>query len=496
MAAPHPDHIADVEAQALSAALADDVACATLVAMVRPESYSRADHCRLAAVVERLFSEGSPVNLSTVAAAGAPRDAVLRVTEAFGAPSNVGYFGLLVLEAHMARTTRDALARALAEAERAVAGEADVFDVVDAAQARLSSLVLDAAAGARADTHVRHAVAEALVRVGEWEEGVSSDFAPSGFYTLDATAGGLPVGELTTLAAHTGAGKTALLGQAARTVALSEVSAAEAGRRERPRPVVLFSAEMSREQLVHRMASGLSGLDLRALRTGRAPEAAYREYSRALGRLAALEIHVDDAPSPTLSHVAARLTAVAARAGEPCFVGVDYDEKVATEGATEELRVSAIARGLKDVAKRYRVPVVALSQYGRKADMHRKVPTNDWLRYSGKKEQESALIVHWMWPRYWTDKGFADDAVARFDPARPDRGWLVVSKNRFGGTGDIPLDFHPQTVTFRDPGEPGQRYSAAELADRPPTRDPGARLDLDATPPSAPPVDYDAEEPF
>ena len=467
MAAPNPRDLVDVERQALGAALVDAEACATLVASVPPDWYTTGPHRALADTVWELFSAGTPVNLSTVTAAGIAASLVLECTETVGSARNVPFFVALIAEARAARQAAAELRRALRAAERAEAGDGDAYEVIASAQSALSAIALGGAA--EADVHIRHAVTEALERTRDWRAGAATDFSPSGFYSFDRSIGGLPTGELTTLAAMTGAGKTSLLVQAVRSVAQAELSAAksEATAQTKPRPVVVFSAEMSREQLAHRMAAGLSGVNIRTLRAGRGTEAEYAAFEAALVSLSSLEIHVDDEPAPTFTHIAARLTQVAATApgGELALVGVDYDEKVDSEGASEELRVSAIARGLKDAAKRFRTPVLALSQYGRKEGMHKRRPDSSWLRYSGKKEQESALVIHWVYPGYWVEKGHDADQVFGYDTSRPERGLLYVSKNRFGPTGDVPLDFFPATTSFRDPNEPGQPSRAAELAD-------------------------------
>ena len=483
-----PPQATEVEQSVLGAMLVDAEACARAVALLGPDEFYEPRHALVFGAAEELFASGRPVDLVTLTEELKRRGDYDRVggyyltelTTHGWTAANVEYHARIVSEKALLRRFITAMTGAVG---RAFDPTTDPFELLDRAARDVSDLVLGVARGG--DTHVRHAVAEALVRVEDWRAGRATDYAPSGFWGLDQRTGGLPVGEVTTLAAMTGAGKTALLGWSVRSVALAEVAAVRAGRRAAPRPVVVFSAEMSREQIAHRIASGIAGLDLNDLRSGRATEAEYRRYDAALGQLAGLEVHVDDEPEPTFTHIAARLTEVLTRARaargdadadgpELALVGVDYDEKIHTEGRTEELRVSAIAQGLKVVAKRFRCPVLALSQYGRKEGMHRKRPDNSWLRYSGKKEQEAAQIIHWIWPRYWVDKGYSADSVYGYDAARPDRGYLFVSKNRQGAGADVALDFHPPTVSFRDPNEPGHRYSPAELARRPPTHDPEA----------------------
>ena len=482
MTAPAPTaplHGADLvrsERYVLGAALQDPAACAEAVALVPPERYSHESFTALADRVWDLFSEGAPVSIDTVGEHH--RAAAFDCVMAAGTTHELAHHAALVNAAFAGRDGARRLRRAADHLARAPHRGEDPYGILRAVQDELSDLLLGAR-GPRADTHVCAAVAEALARVDDWQAGRASDYAPSGFYSLDRVTGGLPVGEQTILAAWTGAGKTALLGHSLRAVALAEIQRAEARAAEssagadqvtdaRPAPVLAFSAEMSREQLAHRLASGLSGLNLRTLRAGRSAPADYARYRDALARVAALEIHVDDEPAPTLAHLSARLHQVRQHAPEHrlAVVGVDYDEKVQTEGRTEELRVSAVAQGLKTLAKRFAAPVLALSQYKRVPSAWTLAPSDDWLRYSGKKEHEGAMIVHWSHPGYWVEKGVAAEGVRDYDPSRPERGHLVVTKNRFGPVGTVPLDFDRATTSFRDPNEPGTPGPVADLATR------------------------------
>ena len=83
-------------------------------------------------------------------------------------------------------------------------------------------------------------------------------------------------------------------------------------------------------------------------------------------------------------------------------------------------------------------------------------PRDSWLRYSGKKEQESALILHWYWPGYWVqNKGNDPDTVPDYDPTEPNKGWMYATKNRItGGTGAARLYFRPEHTRFVDPKDP------------------------------------------
>lgn len=442
---------AELERQVLGAALLDATACTQAVQLLDPEymADARHGHGAILETIHRLFSEGVPVNPHSVAQAGGHDPAYLMLlTTEVADLANVEHYARIVTERWIARSSEQATRRFQA---RIRSGD-DVFQSLEDLQHDLSGFVL----GRSSDTHIRHAVEEALARTAEWEAGEVTDYCPTGFYSLDVAIGGYPIGELTTMAAMTGAGKTSLLVQILKSLALWQ------SKKREPKAVLMFSAEMSREQIAHRAASNHAGVNLRDLRMGKATEEERQRYSEMLGWLATLPIHIDDDPAPTFSHIAARCQQVAMTDGL-AFVGVDYDEKITSEGETEELRVSAIAKGLKNVAKRFQVPVAALSQYSRAANPH-EFPTDDWLRYSGKKEHESALILHWVYPQYWVKKGVppmkkvrgGDEVpnIAGYNPLHPERGYLMCTKNRFGATGRVDLEFQEQYTRFIDIRDP------------------------------------------
>jgi replicative DNA helicase len=436
-----PPHTAfPIEREVLGAALVDDQACAELMQHGRPELFAERqhEHAAIYETIERLFSQGDPVDLTTVTQAGHDPTYLSDLSAAVGVTTNVEYQCRILQEKWMIREGM----QVLQGAARYLSDDGDPFDTFAGVQERLTRLTL----GSESNTHIEHAVEDAIQRAEEWREGIVTDLVPTGFPGLDRLIGGLPVGELTTMAAQTGAGKTSLIVQMIRTLARAWY--------EQDTAVLMMSAEMTGEQVAHRAASSAASINLRDLRGGSATESQYDTYTRTLGELAALNLHVDDTAAPTLSRIRAQCQRLAAQ-GELGFVAVDYDEKISHESRSEEQRVAAIAKGLKSIAKQFGVPVVALSQYSRAASDNTGSPKDSWLRYSGKKEQESALILHWYWPAYWVRKGKPPEAIEQFSRERPNRGYIYATKNRLGGgTGSIPLYFEPKYTRFRDPADP------------------------------------------
>jgi replicative DNA helicase len=310
-----------------------------------------------------------------------------------------------------------------------------VQDVIDLTHKRLTEV---AEVGTMRATSAEAIGADLLEEVALWEAGTATAYTPSGFMELDRAIGGFPLSEVVTLGGMTGAGKTALLCN----MALLRAKIGKA--------TYIFSAEMTASQMLARIAATQSGINVQKLRFRHDVTASdYERYRKAVNEVRKMPIIIDDTPAPTLPQIESRISSSTLN---PQMVFVDYLEKVSVYGEkSEELRVSAIAQGLKTIAKRTGTCIVALSQYARDKEAHKDVPKDSWLRYSGKIEQESALIVHWWWPGYFVvNKGIEESFVHEYDPQHPDLGYLVITKNRHGKACKHALRFQPELMRFHE----------------------------------------------
>lgn len=308
--------------------------------------------------------------------------------------------------------------------------------------------------GAAGMEHIRKAASLALERVDEWKAGKVTDVLLTGMPSLDDNVGGLPTALMTVWAGMTSGFKTAALVELMKRLAL------RFEKRDDKQAVVIFSAEMSSEKLVHRMAASLSGVPASNLRptsgafTPRKEE--YERYEEAISRISRLEIYINQEPSPSLETMYAQCMNIQARM-PIAFVGFDYLEKMDVDEKTEELRVSKIAKNLSALAKRINRPVLTLSQYSRAAESSKgQAPKNYWLRYSGKIEQEAAVIIHWHYPKYFVDGGVVPQHSAgeifMWEENEPNAIWAVCTKNRDGKRGSNTKFFIEVTTgRFTDP---------------------------------------------
>lgn len=443
----------EVERQVLGAALIDDVACATTVQMLRTPMFYDSQHRNIFDAITAVFQAGTSVDLVTVVNAAEDTDVAYlnECTTATAAASNTEHHCRIIQEKWMLRHMHRIFQRGASLTRN---GEEDPIELLEKAQKGLSELIVLNSV----QTHIREAVTEAVQQVEDWYEGKRTDRMPSGIYGLDEVTGGLPIGEATWINGHTGSGKTSIITQMCRAVGMIQA------RKNDPDALVLFSAEMSRKQITLRMAQNKHRISTSKLRTRRVDDEDFSAFLGTLNDLRELPIHIVDTAAPTLEEMRAHLMRIKAQTGI-CLVYVDYDEKIQSGAETDEVRMANIARGLKDLAKTYRVPLVTLGQYNRKYDRYGSadkygVPSDDWMRASGKKQQEAYMILHWHWPGYWIEKGDANpDEVDQYDPNDPNRGWLVCTKNRDGSTGKVPLRFHPKHTYFEDLNRPKEQAS-------------------------------------
>lgn len=252
----------------------------------------------------------------------------------------------------------------------------------------------------------------------------------TGFKHLDRVLGGLSPSDLIILAARPGAGKTGLALSIAR-------NAARAGKQG-----AIFSLEMSREQLHHRLLAGESGIDSQRLRLGDIRgEDEWHRLMEAAGTLSALPLYVDDTPAINLAALRARCRQLDIQHGLD-YVIVDYLTLVTTDlsRANRVAEVDYISKGLKNLARELNIPVIALAQISRAVEnrMDKKPVLSD-LRESGGIEQEADVVMFI----------YREDMYVE-ETDRQNIADIIVAKHRNGPVGTVSLFFRKELTQFRD----------------------------------------------
>lgn len=276
----------------------------------------------------------------------------------------------------------------------------------------------------------------------------------TGLTDLDRIISGMGAGDLVVLAGRPSMGKSAAAG----TIA---VNAARAGKR-----VVIFSLEMSREELAQRWLAGLTGISTDRQRHGQVASHDWERLIDAQSVLSGLPIMVDDQPRLSVPQMRQRARRLRRRYGLDLMI-VDHLQLVRQGGKQESRRIEIgdASSMLKAIAKELGIPVLLLSQLNRAVE-HRddKRPTLADLKESGDIEQDADVVMFLYREEYYaerqepkyrqgeTQEAFGGRVADWQDQLRRCRGLaeIAVAKNRHGRTGTASVIFDGERQRFEN----------------------------------------------
>lgn len=243
---------------------------------------------------------------------------------------------------------------------------------------------------------------------------------PTGFIDLDYKMAGLHNSDLILIAARPAMGKSAF----ALNIATNAAVKAKV-------PAVLFSLEMSKEQMVNRILCSEAMVDSNKVRTGKIDDDDWIKLADTMGDLSEAPIYIDDTPGISIMEIRAKCRKMKIEKNIGLVV-IDYLQLVqgsGKRGGSREQEIAEISRSLKILAKEINVPVIALSQLSRAPEQrpdHR--PMLSDLRESGAIEQDADIVMFLYRDDYYNedseDKGLAE---------------VIVAKHRAGSTGTVKL---------------------------------------------------------
>jgi replicative DNA helicase len=255
---------------------------------------------------------------------------------------------------------------------------------------------------------------------------------PTGFVELDRLTNGLQPSDLVILAARPSMGKTSFALNMARFSAL-----------RKPTAVLVFTLEMSKEQMALRLLCSEAGVDSQKLRVGNLDEFEWDKLAAAAGTLSEAQIFVDETPEVTPLGVKAIARRIQAEHGLGLIV-VDYLQLMRSNGRTDnrEQEIAEISRGLKAVAKELNVPVLACAQLNRALEARPdKRPRLSDLRESGAIEQDADLVM-FIYRDEVYNPDTEDNGIAEIHIAKHRNGPITTTKS------GIRLAFIPQFTKF------------------------------------------------
>ncbi|MEK7089176.1 MAG: replicative DNA helicase [Patescibacteria group bacterium] len=269
---------------------------------------------------------------------------------------------------------------------------------------------------------------------------------PTGFRDLDTTLSGLQKSDLIILAARPSMGKTTLALDIARMTSITH-----------DKSVLIFSLEMSSQQLVDRMLSAQSRVNAWNLRTGHlSSDRDFSQLRDSLDKLAKAKIYIDDQPGNSIVRMKALSRRLKAEKGLDLIV-VDYLQLMTTSKNYDSMvnQVTEISRSLKSLAKELDVPVLALSQLSRAVESRGGKPRLSDLRDSGSIEQDADVVMF----IHREDKG-------KEESEKTNIAEILIEKHRNGPTGKIELYFDEKTTTFINLEKSSlSEFSAAKISE-------------------------------
>lgn len=439
-----PPHTVESEQAVLGGLLFSPDAFNKVAELLRPDDFYRGPHKLIFDAMGELYNKGEPIDIITVSE-------MLNDKEALDAAGGRTYLMDLAMSVttaenivYYARIIRNkSLLRSLITAGNEIAGHC--YETPDAEQAidHAQQLIFQIAQhGVPNDlTHIKDILPESWDQIEERCNNKGSLMGVStGFYDLDNYTSGLQKSDLIILAARPSMGKTAFCLNIVTHVALRE-----------QKPVLVFSLEMGKEQLVLRMLCAEAEIDAQRIRTGEIGEAEFAKLNQTMGRLSDAPIYIDDTPGLSVMEMRAKARKIQLDTGrELGLVVIDYLQLMqgssgggggGDSNRTQE--IGAISRGLKSLARELKVPVIALSQLSRAVESRQdKKPMLSDLRESGSIEQDADLVMFIYRDEYYNK-----------DSDRCGTADIIIAKQRNGPVGDVELLFRRNITRFLNPAD-------------------------------------------
>ncbi len=438
-----PPQAVELEEAILGALMLEKDSIIAVQEFLSADAFYKETHRTIYKAIEQLSGELSPIDLFTVterlklnnqlkAVGGASFLAGL--TQKVGSAAHVEFHAKIIAQKYVQRE----LIRASTEIQKRSYDEStDVTDLIDYAESEIFKV---------SEGHVQRSVqasGDILRRTMEAIEEASKnegDFngVPSGFTGIDRVTLGWQPSDLVIVAARPSMGKTAFTLSMARNMAV-----------DHQRPVAFFSLEMSATQLMMRLIVAESGLDSRAVKSGQLTPEQWRHLESSIKPFQNAPLYIDD--TPALSVFEFRSKARRLRTHNKIeLIIIDYLQLMTgsqDSKGNREQEVASISRTLKAIAKELEVPIIALSQLNRAAELRggSKKPQLSDLRESGAIEQDADIVAFIHRPEYFGMKVDEDNI-----PLPPGLAEFILAKHRNGATDTIRLKFRKEQAKFMD----------------------------------------------
>lgn len=434
-----PPQNVEAEQAVLGALLIDPTALLRITDKLLPDSFYKQAHKQIYASILHLFNNNEPIDIITVSEHLKKEEKL----ELIGGRAYVNDLALSVITSanvdyHARIVSEKALLRELITVGSEIATVAYEDIESDKALDNAEQLIFNLSQRKKPEnlSAIGSVVVDSFDMIEKrWKNQDELLGVPSGFYDLDNLTAGFQQSDLIIVAARPSMGKTSFCLNIAQEVGIRH-----------KKSVAFFSLEMSKEQLVQRMLCSEAEIDAQRVRTGHMQADDWPKLTRAMHEMGDAPIFIDDTPGVSVMDVRTKCRRLCMEQKELGLVIIDYLQLMESSDRKRQDRVqeiSSISRGLKNLARELKVPIIALSQLSRAVESRQnKLPMLSDLRESGSIEQDADIVMFIYRDEY-------------YNPDSEDKGKakVIIAKQRNGPVGDVELLFRKDITRFQNPAK-------------------------------------------
>lgn len=437
-----PPHNDEAEKSVLGSALLNKDALFDAVELLTEDDFYSEIHKEIFAAIKELYRRSSPVDTLTVSEEIKKRNSlelvggrayIASLAAEVPSTSNAAEYAKIVAQK---ASLRRLISAADDIVQKSYEENLETNEILDFAEREIFEI---AQKGQKSDfTHIKDVLLEninIIDKVSQLDGNLTG--LTTGFRDLDQMTSGLQRSDLIILAARPAMGKTAF------ALSVAQQAAVKGGA-----SVMIFSMEMSKEQLGQRLLSMESRIDMQSLKTGSLERTDWDQINMALDVLSRANINIDDTPGISIMEMKNKCRRLKAEKGLDLVV-VDYLQLMNMEGKKTDSRtqeISALSRSLKLLAREVDCPVIVLSQLSRAPEQrpnHRPMLAD--LRESGSIEQDADIVIFLYRDEYYNE-----------DTEKPGECEVIVAKHRSGPTGTVDVTWLGKYTRFADKSSVGR----------------------------------------
>ena len=431
-----PPHNTDAEKSVLGASLLSKYALADSIDIIRPDDFYEAGHKEIFSVMVDLFRDSKSVDLVTVGDELHKRKVLDKVggraylaslSTEVPSTANAAEYAKIVAEKS---SMRKLISTAEEIREKGFQEELEASEILDFAEKEIFEI-----AQKRQKSDYSPIKEVLLENVAMIDRAIATQGQvvglPTGFKRLDEVTSGLHKSDLIIIAARPAMGKTAFALNIAQNAAIKSGAS-----------VLIFSLEMSKEQLGQRLLSMESRVEMQKLKTGNLNRNDWDRINMALDSMSKTNLHIDDTPGISILEMKNKCRRLKAEKGLDLIV-IDYLQLMNAEGRSDsrQQEISTLSRYLKLLAREIDCPVIVLSQLSRAPEQrqdHRPILSD--LRESGSIEQDADIVMFLYRDSYYDKENSDKQGICEVN----------IAKHRSGPTEKIELTWVERYTKFSD----------------------------------------------